>query len=1110
MTLRSPIVLGAGVVLTLSVCCAPVVAAGQPAEPQLLTPGAPVVRELASGQSHAYQIALDAGQFTVVTVKYQHGAPVLSVTDPAGRQIIERAPSQVSVVAALKGRYLLRVAANDQAAHPGRYELTIEPSRPAGAREIARASGDRVLSDGLSLALQRTATADQQAIGKFTSALALFGQAGHRRGEALALLRLGQTYVRSPTETDRARAYLNDAVELARALADKLIEADSLLNLGVAYPALTERKQALEYYDQALKLFEGLENQAGQAMALTNAATAWSDLREYRTAVEYFNRALSLASVVGYRAQAARIQNSLGITYQELGDVPMALEHFSQALPLSRSTGNLQLEYMVINNTGIAYKQLGDYQRALDSYQQSLVLARKMGNLSSEAQLLNNIGNIYRAESQSEKSLESYDQALSMFRRLKAAGGEAMVLNNMGSAYYQLGDYERALELHLQSRELRKAAGDRRGESSSLNYAGMAWHKLHQPAKALECLRESLEIRRQTSDPMGEAETLLNIAIVELDGGQLLASRTTLEAALALTESLRARIPDAGLRASYVASVQNTYASYVDVLMRLHAQSPSAGYDLAALQAAERTRARVLLESLVEAREDIRPGVDAALVDRERSLQQKIDAGSERLSRGLSGSSTAAQTDAARKELAGFTAEYQQVQAQIRASSPRYAALTQPEPLTVARIQQDVLDDDTVLLEFALGEERSWLWAVTKQTVTSVALPARRDLEPAARSLYDELTARQPRAREAAPAYAKRVAAADRRLRDRAATVSRLLFGGVAGELQGPWRGKRLAIVAAGALEYLPFAALPMPQTSDQPVPGKASIPLIARHEIIEVPSASVLATLRQEAAGRERPRRTVAVLADPVFDAADPRIAQARRRAESQVPATRSPASAAPIPAMSYQSSRAVQRIGDLRGGGGLARLPFSRDEANAITLLAGRPETLQATDFDASRRNVLGTALGEYRIVHFATHGLIDAERPELSGLVLSLVNDRGAPQDGLLRLADIFNMRLNADLVVLSACQTALGKEIKGEGLVGLTRGFMYAGAPRVVASLWQVSDVATAELMKKFYAGMLKRRLPTAAALRAAQLEMSRDPRWSAPYYWAGFVLQGDWR
>jgi CHAT domain-containing protein len=165
---------------------------------------------------------------------------------------------------------------------------------------------------------------------------------------------------------------------------------------------------------------------------------------------------------------------------------------------------------------------------------------------------------------------------------------------------------------------------------------------------------------------------------------------------------------------------------------------------------------------------------------------------------------------------------------------------------------------------------------------------------------------------------------------------------------------------------------------------------------------------------------------------------------------------------------------------------------------------------DFRASRATSISDDLSQYRIVHFATHGLLNSQHPKLSGLVLSLVDERGQPQDGFLQLHEIFNLRLPAELVVLSACQTGLGKEIKGEGLVGLTRGFMYAGAARVMASLWQVSDAGTAELMKRFYRGLLKERKRPAAALRAAQVEMWRRPQWQAPYYWGAFVLQGEWK
>ena len=169
-----------------------------------------------------------------------------------------------------------------------------------------------------------------------------------------------------------------------------------------------------------------------------------------------------------------------------------------------------------------------------------------------------------------------------------------------------------------------------------------------------------------------------------------------------------------------------------------------------------------------------------------------------------------------------------------------------------------------------------------------------------------------------------------------------------------------------------------------------------------------------------------------------------------------------------------------------------------------------MAALNFHASLATVKSPALAEYRIVHFATHGLLDTERPELSAIVLSLVDEQGQPQDGFMRLREIYNLNLPAELVMLSACQTGLGKEIRGEGLVGLTRGFMYAGAARVGTSLWKVDDAATAELMSHFYLAVLKDGKTPAAALRHAQMKMWPQKRWQSPYYWAAFVLQGDWK
>jgi CHAT domain-containing protein len=351
-------------------------------------------------------------------------------------------------------------------------------------------------------------------------------------------------------------------------------------------------------------------------------------------------------------------------------------------------------------------------------------------------------------------------------------------------------------------------------------------------------------------------------------------------------------------------------------------------------------------------------------------------------------------------------------------------------------------------------------------------------VEAAARRLYAALTERQ---RTAAP---RALRDADLSGSAEAQALSRLLLGGLGDRLDGEWKGKRLLIVASGALAFVPFATLPSPASPPRP--------LVADHEVVSAPSASVLVALRQAPAPAPS-GTTVAVVADPVFDPTDPRV-----RGGSRAPAA--PSTRAP----------GLLRALDSLGGNGLSRLPFSRREADAVARLVPREGLLEATGFAASRSLVVDGGLAGRRIVHFATHGLLDSAHPDLSGLVLSLVDERGRPRDGFLRMADVYNLRLPADLVVLSACQTALGREIRGEGIVGLTRGFLYAGARAVVASLWEVDDESTSELMAHFYRAMLKDGRRPADALRAAQLDLARNPRWSAPFYWAGFVIQGDWR
>jgi CHAT domain-containing protein len=526
-------------------------------------------------------------------------------------------------------------------------------------------------------------------------------------------------------------------------------------------------------------------------------------------------------------------------------------------------------------------------------------------------------------------------------------------------------------------------------------------------------------------------------------------------------ESLRASLAGQRWRASAFAARQTAYELLVDIRMRQHQAAPSAGHDAAAFEAGERARARGLLELLAEGRIDVAEGIAPELRAEERALRRRLNSQAAAQEEALAARREARAQGLAR-EIQETTARLVDLEALLRSGSPRYAALTRPPPLGLAAVREDVLDAETQLLEYALGEGGSWLWVVSRERLDSFSLAPRAEIESAAR-----------RAREQVSTPATGSGAADE--------LSRLVLAPAASAL----RAKRLLIVAPDALQYVPFAALPLPAPS-----GKA---LVSRFEVVTLPSASVLATLRNERRETAAGRKVVAVFADPVFDPSDPRVRPVSRPSGTET-----------------QPPEAVERA--LRGvaeRGVLARLPFSRQEAEAIVELAPRGHVFQALGFEATREAATSPRLADYRFVHFATHGVLNTRQPELSGVVLSLVDRAGRRQDGFLRLHDVYNLRLGADLVVLSGCQTGLGKETAGEGLVGLTRGFMFAGAPRVVASLWPVDDLATSELMKRFYRGMLRDALPPAAALRGAQLELSAVPRWSRPYYWAGFVLQGEW-
>ncbi|NES21763.1 MAG: tetratricopeptide repeat protein [Symploca sp. SIO3E6] len=897
---------------------------------------------------------------------------------------------------------------------------------------------EQALAEGWELFQQGTAESLRQAIPKFEQAAILYRQAGDKPSEAL-----------------------------------------SLLALGKVYDLLGEKQKALEFYNQALPLYRAVGDRGGEATTLNNLGAVYSDLGEKQKALEFYNQALPLSQAVGDRGGEANTLNNLGLVYSDLGEKQKALEFYNQALPLYRAVGDRGGEATTLNNLGRIYDSLGEKQKALEFYNQALPLYRAVGDRGGEANTLNNLGAVYSGLGEKQKALEFFNQALPLYRAVGDRGGEANTLNNLGLVYDDLGEKQKALEFYNQALPLRRAVGDRGGEATTLTNLGAVYSDLGEKYKALEFVNQALPLLRAVGDLGGEATTLSNVAFLQRSQGNLTEALTVMDSAITIVEELRTKIGSQELRTSYFASKQNYYEFYIDLLMQLHQQNPNQGYDATALHASERSRARSLLELLTEANADIRQGVEPQLVEQERILQQQLDAIEKRRVELFSGNYTKEQATAIEQEREQLLSQYQEIQTKIRTTSPRYAALTQPEPLTLTEIQQQVLDDDTLLLQYSLGRERSYLWAVSKTGISSYELPPRAEIETAAKQFYELLKTPGFQLEDTRGTIGVENVQANKSV----SQLSQMLLAPVAEQLGN----KRLLIVSDGALQYIPFSALALPGTS-----GEDVVPLLANNEIVNLPSATTLGIIRQEQATRKTAPKAIAILADPVFSSDDERVTNNKQRSHRSLP------------------QQILDRSARETDIGVWKRLPGTRTEAEAIMALVPDSERVHGFDFAANREMITNPQLSNYRIVHLATHGLLNSTNPELSGVVLSLFDEQGNSQNGFLRLHDVFNLNLPAELVVLSACQTGLGQEVKGEGLVGLTRGFMYAGSPRVLVSLWNVSDAATAEMMSRFYRKMLQEGLSATAALRAAQLEMQQETQWKAPYYWAAFTLQGEWR
>jgi tetratricopeptide (TPR) repeat protein len=960
-----------------------------------------------------------------------------------------------------------------------------------------------------------------------------------RAGQADTLRRLG-FLTRQLDRKPEAIAYLEQSLQLWQQDEKLTEEAYTLSEMGRVYAVWGRNQEALKHLEQSKQRWQQAHERLSQGRRLSdnelfNEAGSWNNLGTVLTAVgknqeayAAYQRAIDLFREIKDDVRAAIILSNMGGVYLEFGDYQKAIGNYEEALETFLKAGKtppLRLNQAgLIINIGSIYESVGDKEKGLEYYERALKEYRDVMDSDTLASALHNIGRVSNALGRTDEALKYHDQAMAIFKKTDDPLGIANTLRDMSEVYDGLA--KRQTDPAEQRRQWLKAAENlkqaldiaRKMENQSriaefLTNLGEIYNALGEQPQAQASLNEALPLRRAIGDRSGEAKSRYHLARVERDQGNHSAAIEQIQQAIELVESLRTGIVREGLRAAYFSSVQDYYEFYIDLLMRRRNERQSENYDARALQLSERARARSLLDLLAEARDDVRSGVAPELLERERDLQRQLNARAKEQSDLLLKKNTPEQLATLSQSIDEVTRQLGEVREKIRQTSPRYAQLTQPQPLGLKEIQQQVLDSETLLLEYSLGKERSWLWAVTPAGMTSYELPARAIIEEAANHYLELLTARQPREGEAEQERKNRIAAAENELPKAAEKLSRMLLAPALAQLSKP----RLLVVGDGVLQTLPFGALPKPAPERRAAVRKAARkvseknqPVIVSHEVVYLPSASTLAVLRREIAGRAPAPKLVAVVADPVFDKDDERLTHPALKGineEIRKSSDKNPTADVSRILAPRRRKGAASSLFDAH----VPRLKGTRREAEAIMALAPVEARRQALDFEASRATATSPDLSQYRYLHFATHGFLSDEYPELSGIIFSMIDEKGQPQDGFLRAHEIFNLNLPAELIVLSACQTGLGDEIRGEGMVGLTRAFMYAGAPRLVVSLWNVSDQATAELMKRFYAGILgPQRLAPAKALQAAQISMLRDSRWRAPYYWSAFVLQGEWR
>ena len=1103
-----------------------------------LAPGASLNRELAPGAQEVIGVWLSRGRLLRFSIEKGDLALSTVLYGPTGTKLLEHVshdfePVEISFPADVAGQYRIELRSLETAEGRRRVELVVQPLTPVTAAARKDSEARQIFARA---ELSRATWAKDsltEAITEYDTAASTWASLSDSSNAAAAMIKAGDVCFRLSNYPEALKRF-ESAAELSRQRGDRLSEGRALSRMGRLNSYTGDNAMAETKVTKALALLEPrqtsstpiVSNAYGEALSIMAEVThAKGNLLKARKQFEDARKLLSedrrnrakthlfggyIAGSIGQPEKAMQEIFEAQALYQEVGDragvglaltaeglfyslkrhEDQAIRFHENAIEIFRSIGDQHSEAIALIAQGQSYENRNDLPVALNKYENAFHLLENIGAFDTAAVAVSKVGTVHRLKKNLDHALTYYQRSLQLSRAAKKVRIEALALDDIAVVYDAQERTEEALKQYHLILKFYEDSGDVRGQAVALNNYGDFLLRRDQGQRALELFSRALPLSERVGDAGTFLTTLYNLARAHLKLGSYEVALSLIDESIRRIEELREKVGSPDARAVYFAVVRRHYELKTDAFMQLHRVRPGEGYDANALLVNDQSRARSLLDLLSEPRGDLRWGATAELLERERELRGLIIRQAEYQMELSLNRKDSVEVAEVRNDVDQLRAEYQEIEAKLREQNPNLLSLPSFAPTTLEQIQNELRDSDTMLLQIALGDERSYLWAVTANSFHSYEIAGRKTIEDAAREVYPLLTARQTSVASIKGDYHDFIENADNALPEKASKLSDMLFAPVAQQLGN----RKLLIVTEGALQAIPFESLPAPGSQfvgqiDQETFFDSL--LINTHEISSLPSIATLRAIRSAKNRLSSPHRTVAVIADPVFGSNDERVQSA--------PMTSVVAGAtmeSSIPGVSHVKT--------------LSRLTYSSAEADAISAAAPRGTTMIVKGFAANREAAMSSSIGEYQIVHFATHGFVNSEQPELSSIVLTMVDPKGVQQDGLMSLHDIYHLNLSAtELTVLSACQTALGKDINGEGLVGLPHSFLSAGAKSVVASRWKVDDRATANLMTSFYDSLLRQGMPTGAALRAAKLKTMKEKQWRAPYFWAGFVLQGEY-